>query len=154
MHAKLAFWTWALVNLGAVVAFAASGVRAIRRGDVAVHRRRMLASGLLVVLFLVAYLVKVGVLGKEDRSLWSAQDRLVLYVHETCVAAMLLGGAYAVWRASRFRARLGEPPELPAEPLPGSLPHRRAGWIALVGAALALVTAAGVLAGMFARATE
>ena len=154
MDAKLVFWSWALANLGAVVGIAASGVRAIRRGDVATHRRRMLASGLLVALFLVAYLVKVGVLGKEDRSLWSAQDRWILYIHETCVAAMLLAGAYAIWRASRFRARLGNPPALPAEPLPGRLRHRRAGWVAVVGAALALVTAAGVLAGMFARATE
>lgn len=150
---KLAFWCAALVNLGALVACAATGVLAIRRGDVRTHRRRMLTSATLVGVFLVSYLVKVALLGREDRSLWTALDRGVLYVHETCVAAMLCGGAYAAWRAFRFRARLGPELVLPREgALPGRLPHRRAGWVAVVGAALAFVTAGGVLAGMFARA--
>jgi uncharacterized membrane protein YozB (DUF420 family) len=153
IDAKLAFWCAALANLGLLVGCAASGVRAIRRGDVRTHRRRMLASASLVGLFLASYLVKVAVLGREDRSLWSGLDRAVLYLHESCVAAMLFGGSYAVWRAARFRARLGPELALPRDgALPGRLPHRRAGWVAVIGAALAFVTAGGVLAGMFARA--
>jgi hypothetical protein len=58
-----------------------------------------------------------------------------------------------VWRAWRFRARLGPAFTLPRDgKLPGRLPHRRAGWIAVIGAAMAFVTAGGVLVGMFARA--
>jgi arylsulfatase A-like enzyme len=64
---------------------------------------------------------------------------------------MLVGGAVAGYRAWRFRPRLGPALELPPEPLPGRLWHRRAGWTALVGALFAFLTAAGVLAGMFAR---
>jgi uncharacterized membrane protein YozB (DUF420 family) len=153
MDPKLAFWCAALANLGLILVFAALAVRAVRRGDVRAHRRRMLTAAALVGLFLVSYLVKVAVLGREDRSLWSAFDRAVLYVHETCVAAMLGGGIFAGIRAWRFRARLGPALALPRESLPGRVPHRRAGWIALVGAALAFVTAGGVLAGMFARAS-
>jgi len=152
MDAKLIFWCVALANLGAIVAFAGTGVRAVRRGDVRTHRRRMLTAAALVGLFLVSYLIKVAVLGREDRSLWSQLDRTVLYVHETFVAAMLLGGGYAGWRAWQFRSRLGPSLVLPRDgELPGRAPHRRAGWVALVGAALAFVTAGGVLAGMFAR---
>lgn len=153
MDPKLAFWCAALVNLGALLACAATGVRAIRRGDVRTHHRRMLTSAALVGLFLVSYVVKVALLGREDRSLWSALDRGVLYLHETCIAAMLGGGGYAAWRALAFRARLGPELALPRDGvLPGRRVHRRAGWIALVGAALAFVTAGGVLAGMFGRA--
>jgi uncharacterized membrane protein YozB (DUF420 family) len=152
MDAKLAFWCAALANLGLILVFAVLAVQAVRRGDVRTHRRRMLTAASLVGLFLVSYLVKLVVLGREDRSLWTALDRTVLYVHETCVAAMLGGGALAGFRAWRFRARLGPALTLPGE-LPGRVPHRRAGWIALVGAALAFVTAGGVLAGMFVRAS-
>jgi uncharacterized membrane protein YozB (DUF420 family) len=154
MDPKLVFWCAALANLGLILVFGALAVRAVRSGDVRAHRRRMLTAAALVGLFLVSYLVKIAVLGREDRSLWSPLDRTVLYVHETCVAAMLGGGILAGFRAWRFRARLGPALALPREgSLPGRVPHRRAGWIALVGAALAFVTAGGVLAGMFVRAS-
>jgi arylsulfatase A-like enzyme/uncharacterized membrane protein YozB (DUF420 family) len=152
MDPKLLFWTGALVNLGVILACVGRGVAAIRRRDVPGHRRMMLTAASLVGLFLAAYLVKVVVLGKEDRSLWTRLDYAVLYVHELCIAAMLVGGAVAGFRAWRFLPRLGASLELPADPLPGRLWHRRAGWTALVGAVFAFVTAGGVLAGMFARA--
>jgi uncharacterized membrane protein YozB (DUF420 family) len=152
MDPKLAFWCVALVDLGVVVGCAMLGVRAIRRGNVRVHRRCMLTAAVLVGAFLAAYLLKVALLGREDRSLWTRLDHTVLYVHESCVAAMLVGGAYAGWRASRFRAHLGRSLSLPSRPLPGRLRHRSAGWVAVVGAALAFATAGGVLAGMFVRA--
>jgi uncharacterized membrane protein YozB (DUF420 family) len=153
VDAKLVFWCVALANLAAIVLCATTGVRAVRRGDVRTHRIRMLTAASLVGLFLVSYLVKVAVLGREDRSLWTALDRTVLYIHETCVALMLGGGAFAAFRAWRFRARLGPAWVLPRDgALPGRSQHRRAGWLAVVGASLAFVTAGGVLAGMFARA--
>lgn len=153
MDPKLAFWCAAFANLGGVVVCTVAGVRAIRRGDVRVHRRWMVTASALVGVFLLAYLLKLGLLGREDRSLWSRLDHTVLYVHESFVAAMLLGGAFALWRASRFRAHLGRSLVLPSRPLPGRMQHRSAGWIAVVGAALAFATAGGVLAGMFVRAS-
>lgn len=153
MDPKLLFWCVALLDLGVVAGCAVAGVRAIRRRDVRVHRRCMLTASVLVAVFLAAYLLKVALLGKEDRSLWTRLDHTVLYVHESFVAAMLLGGAFALWRASRFRVHLGRSLTLPSRPLPGRLQHRSAGWIAVVGAALAFATAGGVLAGMFVRAS-
>jgi arylsulfatase A-like enzyme/uncharacterized membrane protein YozB (DUF420 family) len=152
MDAKLLFWTGALVNLGVILVCVARGVAAIRRRDVRRHRRSMLGAAALVGLFLAAYAAKVVWLGREDRSLWTRLDYAVLYVHELCVAAMLVGGAVAGFRAWRFLPRLGPSLEIPADPLPGRLAHRRAGCTAAVGALLAFVTAGGVLAGMFGRA--
>jgi len=153
MDPKLLYWCGALVNLGLMLAGAGVGVARVRRGDVAGHRRMMLGAAALVVLFFVSYGFKVALLGKEDRSLWTALDFAVLYVHELCIATMLVGGALAVLRARRFRSHLGPALELPAEPLPGGSAHRRAGRVAGLGAALAFVTAFAVLAGMFARAS-
>jgi uncharacterized membrane protein YozB (DUF420 family) len=152
MDARLVFWTASLANLGAILACALVGLRLVRRGEVAAHRRCMLTASALVGLFLVAYLGKVALIGHEDRSAWSALDYAVLHVHELCIAGMLGGGVLALVLAHRFRPRLGDPPSLPAEPLPGAVAHRRAGRTAIVGGLLAFLTAAGVLAGMFSRA--
>jgi uncharacterized membrane protein YozB (DUF420 family) len=152
---KLVFWSVALVDLATVVLCTGAGVRAIRRKDVRRHKRWMLTAGALILGFLVAYVGKVATLGKEDRSAWTAQDYNVLYAHETCIAVMLLAGGYALFRAWRFRGRLGPKLVLPPEsdPLAGRLHHRRAGWVAVVSGVLAFVTAMGVWGGMFARAS-
>lgn len=154
MNPNLAFWSLALVNLCVLVACTALGVRRIRARDVRGHRRMMLTAAWLVALFLVSYGVKLVFLGHEDKTGWTRLDFTVLYVHEACVTAMLMGGALALYRARRFRGRLGASWQLPPEsdPLKGRRGHRRAGWTAITGAALAFVTAAGVLAGMFGRA--
>jgi len=151
---NLVFWSVALANLAVVVACALTGVRRIRAKDVAGHRRMMLAAMSLVVLFLASYAVKVRVLGKEDKSMWTTLDFAVLYVHETCVVVMLIGSAIALYRAARFRAGLGPNLKLPPDtnPIQGLRAHRRAGRIAVAGSVLGFVTAIGVLAGMFARA--
>ena len=146
MDPKLLFWTGALVDLGLVAACGAAGVRAIRRGEVRRHRRFMLGAGGLIALFLVAYSVKVPLLGREDRSAWSSLDYAVLYTHELCVAVMLTAGAAALFLAWRARGRVdldAPPPALPA--------HRRAGRIAAWAGLLAFLTAGGVWAGMLAR---
>ena len=152
MDPKLLYWTAALVNLGVIVFCVVAGVRAIRRGEVVRHRRLMLTGAGLIGLFLASYAVKVLVLGKEDRSLWTSLDYAILYVHELCIAAMLLAGGLALFRAWRFRARLPADGTLPTEPLPGGAAHGRAGKIAVAGTILGFVTAGGVLFGMFARA--
>ena len=152
MDPKLLYWTGAFVNLGVIVYCVLRGVAAIRRGEVRRHRRLMLTGAGLIGLFLASYVVKVVALGKEDRSLWTPLDYGILYVHELCIAAMLLAGGVALFRAWRFRRALGPDLVLPPGPLPGGASHRRAGKLAVVGALLGFVTAAGVLVGMFARA--
>lgn len=147
MDAKLWFWTGALAILGAVVGCGFAGVRAIGRGEVRRHRRFMASAAAGIVVFLLAYAVKVPVLGREDRSAWTGLDYGVLYVHELCVAVMLLAGATAGFQAWRARTRIdldGPPPALPG--------HRRAGRIAAWAGLLAFLTAGGVWAGMLARA--
>jgi uncharacterized membrane protein YozB (DUF420 family) len=150
---NLVFWSVALANLGVVVFCTSMGVRRIRAKDVAGHRRMMFTAISLVVLFLLSYVVKVGMLGREDKSAWTGFDFAILYIHELCVTSMLIGGAVAIYRAARFRAGLGPKLKLPpgTNPLKGLQAHRRAGWVAVVGSVLGFVTAIGVLAGMFAR---
>ena len=151
MSGTLWFWSAALANLGVIVACGVSGVRAVRRGDVRRHRARMATCAALVGVFLAAYAAKVAWLGREDRSAWSALDHAVLYVHELCIAAMLGGGAIALWRAWRFRRALAPGPSLPPEPLPGGAQHRAAGRVAIWAGLLAFLTAIGVWAGMWLR---
>ena len=81
MEPKLIFWTVALVDLAAVAALAASGVRQRRRGDVKRHARNMIAAVSLVLLFLVAYVAEVWLLGKEDRGVWSPLQHWVLWLY-------------------------------------------------------------------------
>ena len=154
MDPKLVYWTLALANLGAIAGCLLAGVLRIRGRDVRGHRRRMLAASALVGLFLSSYVLKLIFLGREDRSLWTALDRALLYSHELCVAAALAAGAVAGYCAWRFSARLGGGAPLPNPPraLRIRRVHRRAGRAAVVACLLALVTAALVLAGMYARA--
>jgi uncharacterized membrane protein YozB (DUF420 family) len=153
MDVHLAFWTGAQVILGGVVLCATLGVRAIRRRRLRTHRRLMGAAALLIVTFLVAYVLKVLLLGREDFSLWTPTDVWVLRLHELCVAAMLLAGGYAGWKALGFRRSLPRGPMLPPDesPLRGRALHRRAGRIAWLGSVLAFGTALLVLAGMYTR---
>lgn len=153
MDANLVFWCLALLDLGAVVLCTAVGVARARAGEIEGHRRSMLAAVTLVGIFLLSYVVKLASLGREDRSDWAPLDYTVLYVHESFVVAMLLGGAVALWWARGFREQLGEDGRLPEEgqTLAGGVRHRRIGRVAALGVLLAFVTALGVLAGMFAR---
>jgi uncharacterized membrane protein YozB (DUF420 family) len=111
----------------------------------------MLTASSLVGLFLVSYVVKVIVLGREDRSSWSQESLWTLYVHEACVAAMLVAAVIALTRTRSFGPlRDGEPPAPEAREW-GRRVHRRAGRVAVAASALALLSAAAVLAGMYVR---
>lgn len=154
MDPKLLYWTFALANMVAVVACAVRGVRAIRRNDVAVHRRAMVAAGWLVAVFLGSYVVKRLLLGPEDLAVWSRSARINLWVHESFVMVMLLAGGAALVlgrRIARTR-RVSLRSEDPAAEPRLLHRHRRFGWVAVVCSALGLLTACGILAGMFARA--
>jgi uncharacterized membrane protein YozB (DUF420 family) len=140
------------VNFALVVACALAGVRHIRHRRARGHRQMMLTAAAFVVLFLVSYLVKVALLGREESGSWSAGWLWVLYVHEACVAAMLLAAGVALTRARRFGPlRDGEPPAPEASEGDRRV-HRRAGRAAVAASVLALGTAAGVLVGMYTRA--
>jgi putative membrane protein len=156
VNPKLAYWTLALANLAIVVACGVRGIGAIRRGEVRTHRRMMLTASALVALFLVSYLAKVAWLGKEDRSGWTAFDHAILGIHELCIAAMLVAGGVALFRAWRFQPKLLPGWTIPpgADALPGRAQHRRAGKIAGWSGALAFATAIGVWAGMIWRAVD
>ena len=67
---KLVYWTLALANMLAIVALATVAVRRVRRREIAGHRRLMLAAASLVALFLVSYVAKVWLLGREQLELW------------------------------------------------------------------------------------
>lgn len=155
MHPSLLFWTGALVNLGVVCAVALLGVRCARRGEIARHRQAMkLATG-LVFAFLLAYAMKVQLIGREDRSLWTELDLWVLRIHEVFVVIMLGSGAMA-WVLSRrlLGTRAVTRDAKDPDPDPRTLRlHRRAGRIAVVSAVLGWLLAVGVLVGMIRRAT-
>ena len=139
---KLAFWTAAFANMLAIVAVATVGVRRARRREIAGHRRLMLVAASLVGLFLLSYVAKVGVLGREQLSLWEPRYVWTLRFHETCVAVMVIAGVRAIWLGARegfrdaARARA----------------HRIAGRTAVVSALLGVASAGYVLLGMFGRA--
>lgn len=154
MDPKLLYWTGAFANMGLIVALAWAGVRQRRRGDIARHRRRMLAAAALVGLFLVSYAVKLALLGREPLELWEREEVWILRAHETCVAAMLLGGGLAAWRGralGRTRSVTRDPAD-PLAPAPLARGHRRAGWLAVVAAVLGFASAGLVLLGMYLRA--
>lgn len=154
MNPGLIFWTMALANLAVVCLAAVLGVRFVHRGEIARHRRAMKIASWLVVAFLLSYVSKVALIGREDMSLWSPLDLWVLRLHELFVLAMLGSGAVA-WlqtpklEGTRVVTRNARDPD--ADPRVVRL-HHRAGWIAVVSALVGFALAIGVLVGMYRRA--
>jgi uncharacterized membrane protein YozB (DUF420 family) len=148
--AKVVYWSAALANMVAALACAFAGVRRIRRGEVAAHKRAMKTAALLVVLFLISYLLKVEALGRETLALWAPRYVTVLRIHEACVGAMVVAGALALGLASRLGLeRIGRKPA--GERALGARLHRAAGWTAAAACALGVATASYVLYGMYER---
>ncbi|MFN7962283.1 MAG: DUF420 domain-containing protein [Thermoanaerobaculia bacterium] len=144
MNTTLSFWTASLLLLAVAIAMGFAGWRHIRYGRVEEHRRRMRAAMWLVVAFLVAYLAKVAFLGRENLALWDSRSLWILRLHETVISVMLLAGGVARWLGQKAADRdcLGSP---------ANRWHRWFGRLALVAGLCGLVTAALVLAGMYAR---
>ena len=153
MDSSFVYWTAALINMAALTAFAFRGVRQVRRGEVARHRRSMTISAGLVVAFVMSYIFKLALLGREDLSIWSATAVGILRVHELCVLTMVITGAIALrlggsLRHTRIVSRDDEDPE----PSAGMLArHRRAGRVALAATLLGFALAIVVLWGMWGR---
>ena len=114
----------------------------------------MLSACGLVAAFLVSYLLKVALLGREQLDLWEPRYVRVLHVHESFVALMLLGGIAALVQVRRLGLPRGpQSPALEPRRLAGGLRlHRWSGRVAIVSALLGLLTAAYVLWGMYERA--
>lgn len=154
MDPNLIFWTAAVANFIVLAGFVFRGVRQIKRGEVARHRRSMIVAASLVVAFLVSYGFKLGLLGREDRSLWSASDVWILRFHELCVLAMIVGGGAALVLGSRLvqtRRFTFSPDDPMAEPRDLAR-HRFAGRVAVGGALLGVISAVFVWLGMLSRA--
>jgi Protein of unknown function (DUF420) len=156
MNPGLFFWSAAFVNLAVICALALLGVRCAHRGEIARHRRAMKIASWLVVAFLMSYVLKVVLIGREDMASWSSLDLWILRGHELCVVLMLIAGS-AAWIQSRKLAgtrvvtRDARDPEPDAKVLRG---HKRAGWTAVLSALAGFVLAIGVLAGMYSRASS
>lgn len=151
MDPKVAYWTAALANMFAAVALALFGVRRIRGGEVTRHQRLMKTAGLLVGLFLLSYVAKVWLLGREALETWEPSFVHVLRLHELCVAFMVLGGGTALVLATTGRFAELPGPSDPARRTQRARIHRAAGWTAVVSSVLGVVTAGYVLYGMYAR---
>lgn len=155
MDAKTWYWTGALLNMAVMTGFAVTGMVHARRGDVIRHRRCMLVAAALVGAFIASYALKLALLGREDFATWSPVAVHTLRIHETCVLAMIVGGAFALgraWRMRRSRQVTRDPRDEPAPPATLRA-HRLAGRIAVAGAVLGLLTASVVWIGMVVRAT-
>ncbi len=153
MDPKLLFWTVALVNLAVLCGFALSGVRFVRRGEIARHRRAMKVASLLILAFLGTYVLKVVVLGREDQSVWTLFDVWILRIHELFVVLMIGAGSVA-WLQVRKLVDTRLVTHDPNDPMPEPKvvrTHRMAGRTAVISAVLAFLLAIGVLIGMFAR---
>ena len=112
----------------------------------------MRIAGSLVGLFLVSYAMKLPMLGREDRSLWSTSELLTLYAHELCIVTMLVAGVVAALHARRFGEIRDGPNPAPDASGSDRRVHRIAGRIAIIASLFALFTAAAVLTGMYSRA--
>jgi uncharacterized membrane protein YozB (DUF420 family) len=154
MDPKLLYWTGAFLNMGVIVGLAAWGVRARRRGAMALHRRNMLAAISLVLLFVVSYLFKLALLGREDLAVWASADLWTLRIHELCVLVMVVAGGVAAWRGRRLSTTRNTTLSPDDPPAPARLAdgHRHAGWTAVAAVVLGFLTAGLVLAGMYRRA--
>jgi uncharacterized membrane protein YozB (DUF420 family) len=156
MNPSLALWTVALIDLLAIAALAAIGIRSIRSGNLSRHRRCMKGAATLVACFLGIYPLKVLYIGRERISEWSEQSIGILRIHELCVFAMVAGGLIALILTRRMHSDRNALRRLPEAPLASSYAlrrHRIAGWTAAIGAGLAFLTAAIVLVGMYERAS-
>jgi uncharacterized membrane protein YozB (DUF420 family) len=154
MDAKLIFWTFALADLGALCGIALFGVRYVRRGEIARHKRAMKIASLLVVAFVLSYVLKVQFLGREDMSVWTTLDVWVLRIHELFVLQMVVAGSIA-WIQARKLVKTRLVTHDPNDPVPDAKTvrvHRLAGRTAVIGSVFAFLFAIGILAGMYARA--
>ena len=150
---KVLFWTGAFINMGVVVGLAIYGVNQVKAGSPSRHRMMMIGASLLVVGFILAYVLKLEFLGREDLSVWSQAAIWTLRFHETCVLVMVVCGVLALRWGSLLRGTRSFTLN-PSDPMADAnlvLRHRRAGRSAIVAAVLGFVSSGFVLVGMYSR---
>ncbi len=150
MNYNFAFWAYAYVLMLVVVLFAIRGVKDIKAGDFQAHMSKMTVACNLLIFFVVSYLAKVITLGREDKSLFSMWDLIILYTHEFCILVMLVSGVYARVMAFKFKESLGSD-TISETHQALRRKHGKAGKIAVTFAVLGLFTASFVLCGMWQR---
>jgi uncharacterized membrane protein YozB (DUF420 family) len=150
MDPKLLFWTGALVNMWLIVAIACSGIAKVRSGDEGCHQRRMLSAGSLVVLFVLAYGLKLLFLGREDLDQWQEWAVILLRIHEVFVFGMIVGGTRAASLMCKVRKLEAQTPEDGAIQVL-RVTHGKTGKFTFVSCLGAAITASGVLLSMFLR---
>ena len=153
MDPKVVYWTAALANMALIAGVAARGVRQIRRGEVGRHRRSMRTCVALVGVFLLSYVFKLMLLGREDLAVWSELFRGTLRFHELCVLIMLIAGGVALQRAGRMKNTRNVTREESDSAAPAATVrlHRRAGWTGIAALVVGILSATVVLVGMYQR---
>jgi uncharacterized membrane protein YozB (DUF420 family) len=151
MDPKLLFWTGALANMWLIVAIACSGIAKVRSGDEVAHQRRMLTAASLVVLFVVAYAIKLIFLGREDLDQWQSWSVTLLRVHEFFVLCMIVGGVCAGYFIRKVRQlEVHSPEEISIQV--SRVAHAKAGKFTFLSVLGAAITATGVWVSMVLRA--
>lgn len=145
MNANLGFWLGAWLLFGSAVATVGRGVWLARHQRHDEHRRAMTAAVWLIGAFLVAYVAKVLVLGREDRSAWTSADVMVLRIHESLIAIMLLSGTWTRLAAARLATSSTGIVGTPAD----RRRHRRLGRLTAIAAIAAFGTGSWVLLRMW-----
>jgi len=137
MNANLTYWLFALVLLLSTVIIAIRGVQLVAQGKMEAHIKHMVLACNLLIFFVLSYVAKVFVLGREIKVAWSSLELAVLYTHESFILVMLVTGTWARILAKGFGTRLDAPT---AADLVARTKHARLGKVALVSAACALIT--------------
>lgn len=146
MSPNLPFWLFAAALFASFSTCALLGWRRARQGRLEDHRRLMGRAIGLVLLFVVCYLIKLLVAGREDLGGFSRAEIVVLRIHESLVGLMVVAGTLTRVIA-RAAGTLGAP-HLPAKE---ARRHRFWGRVTLISAGLALLTATIVLRALGGR---
>jgi len=142
MSANLTYWLFAFVLMTTAVLIACRGIVHVRAGRLVSHMKHLNLACNLLIFFVVTYVGKVFVLGREVKTDWSFLDLFILRTHETFIAIMLITGIWARVLAGKYRDRLEQPTEAD---LTLRRKHKLLGKLAVTSAVCALFTAMAVL---------
>ena len=142
MTANLAYWLFAYALMTVTLVIGVRGVIHVRAGRFEAHRKAMVLACNILLFFVLTYVLKVVILGREDKTDWTTLDLVILRVHESFIGIMLIAGTWSRLLARKYKDRLDNPTEAD---LPIRRRHALAGKIALAAAFCALGTATGVL---------
>lgn len=148
---NLAYWTFAYIwtILAVLVAFRAVGH--VKAGKIQAHRRLMVGASNMMIFFVLTYVAKVLILGREDKSNWESFYLITLYIHEAFIGLMLVFGTLGRLTARHFGKDI-DSQKLAKIDVKLRRQHKLRGKLTLYFAILAIITATVVLYGMYARA--